>query len=383
MLLLARPGCLVTPSTVTRLFRPTFPTPLLDTFAENRDMQRLLTTLTLAVAPSLGFAAQQTVDVDFESGTLGWTGPFGGTGSSGINPTGGNGGGAGFQVDFSDFFINVRNNQNPAFLGDYTQFDSVTLSTDIRVDQIDFFFQPVSRPWLVELRSTKLAQGGYPWTSVWFKFAEISVANHGNWTTFSVTIEDPNATELPPGWRGYGDEDPNTFEPILPAGVTFADVLAEIDEIAFTTAEPGFFFGQTDFDFTLDNIRIETAGGPWTDLGNGLAGAGGVPQLFGAGTLAPASPTLIGLSNAASNATAFLGVGFSQVSLPLLGGTLVTSADIAVVPLQLDVTGGLPFTLSWPGSLASGTDIVWQAWVLDASGPLGLTASNGLVGTTP
>lgn len=346
-------------------------------------MQRMRSLLVLALTPTLSFAGQQTVQVDFESGTLGWAGPVGSTGQSVIVPDGGNGGGAGYEIDFSDFLINVRNNANPAFLGDYTQFDSVTISADLKVDQIDFFFGPGSRPWLIELRDFDSAQGGYPWSSVWYKFADISVATHGDWTTFSVTIDNPTSATLPVGWRGYGDEDPKTFEPILPDGVTFADVLAGVDDIVFTTGEPGFFFGLTDFILTLDNISISTTGGPWSDLGNGLAGDGGVPQLFGSGTLAPGSETALGLSNAAPSTAAFLFVGSDQVNLPLLGGTLVPSGDLATIAGLVNPSGTLPFGFAWPASLGSGTPIYWQYWIADASGPFGATASNALVSTTP
>ncbi|MHC4263069.1 MAG: hypothetical protein ACYSWX_11140 [Planctomycetota bacterium] len=337
-----------------------------------------LTALT-AVAP----AAQQTVNVDFESGTLGWVGPFGSTGSSGITPSGGNGGGAGYRVDFSDFVITVRNSSNPAFQGDFSIFDTVTLSTDLKVDQVDFFFSPVSRPWLIELRDYDLAQGGYPWTSVWYKFADVSVATHGSWNTFSVTIDDPSSTSLPAGWRGYGAEDPSTFEPILPAGVTFADVIAGVDEIVYTTGEPGFFFGQSDFDLTLDNIRVSTTGGPWSDLGSGLAGANGEPKLFGTGTLEVGSQATLGLIGAAPGATAFLAVGSQRVDLPFFGGTLVPNGDVTIITNQVDASGTAPFGLLWPGGLASGTDLYWQYWVLDPTGPAGLSASNGLQSTTP
>ena len=46
-------------------------------------------------------------------------------------------------------------------------------------------------------------------------------------------------------------------EPILPEGVTFADVMATVDEVAFTTFEPGWFYGPTVFDVRIDNLRIE------------------------------------------------------------------------------------------------------------------------------
>ncbi len=77
-----------------------------------------------------------------------------------------------------------------------------------------------------------------------------------------MTIDDPNATDMPAGWGGYGDEDPNTYEPKLPDGVTFADILAGYDEIVFTTFEPGYFFSDSDFEVRLDNLFISTVPAP-------------------------------------------------------------------------------------------------------------------------
>ena len=56
-----------------------------------------------------------------------------------------------------------------------------------------------------------------------------------------------------------GDEDPVTFEPILPAGRSWTDVLAGVDRIEFTTFVPGFFFGFTNFDLSIDNVSIAPA----------------------------------------------------------------------------------------------------------------------------
>ena len=76
--------------------------------------------------------------------------------------------------------------------------------------------------------------------------------------TYSVTFT-PSSTDLPQGWGGYGAEDPVTFEPILPPGVTYADVMASTDELAFTTYEPGWFFGFTVFDVRYDNVFVDRA----------------------------------------------------------------------------------------------------------------------------
>jgi hypothetical protein len=72
----------------------------------------------------------------------------------------------------------------------------------------------------------------------------------------SVTIDDPASATLPPGWIGFGDEDPMTFEPILPPGATFATVLAGVDQFTITGAVPGFFFTDADYDMRIDNVAV-------------------------------------------------------------------------------------------------------------------------------
>ena len=91
------------------------------------------------------------------------------------------------------------------------------------------------------------------------------------WGSFSVTFT-PDSQELPAGWGGYGAEDPKTYEPILPEGITFADVMASVDEVAFTTFEPGWFFGATIFDVRIDNLRIEHTVGNDEVFANGFDG---------------------------------------------------------------------------------------------------------------
>jgi hypothetical protein len=211
------------------------------------------------IAAALGLlgvacAAQaQTTTVTFDAGAEGWVGPAGPGGSTGIVTTGGNPG-ANMRTVFNNFGISFVNSSNPAFRGDFTTADSVTISIDVRVENISFFGSPVSRPWVLELRDTTNPPPGYGWKSVWFLFGPISQAKSGTWRNFSVTF-DPNATALPAGWGGYGAETPNA-EPILPPGTNFRDVLAGVDAMAFTTLQPGFVFGFTDFTVRLDNIRV-------------------------------------------------------------------------------------------------------------------------------
>jgi hypothetical protein len=69
---------------------------------------------------------------------------------------------------------------------------------------------------------------------------------------------------LPPDWGGTGAEDPITFEPRLPPDRTFASVLSSVDEIVFTTFQPGFFYIDEYFDVAVDNISVEFVPEPVT-----------------------------------------------------------------------------------------------------------------------
>jgi hypothetical protein len=208
----------------------------------------------MVLALIAGATQASTTTTTFSSGTEGWAGPSGPGGSTAIQLFGGNDGQY-LQTNFTDFGITFSNSTNQAFIGDYTTAESITLSIDLLVDDISFAGNQTTRPWLVELRDFDSATNGLPWASVFFYFDEISRSNNSDWATYSVTF-DPNSSDLPFGWGGYGDEDPNTFEPILPEGVTFSDVLSGIDEIAFTTLQPGFGFLSADHRIGVDNISI-------------------------------------------------------------------------------------------------------------------------------
>ena len=220
---------------------------------------RLLGSLALlaALGGTPAVAAEFTVVTTFSSGAEGWVGPTGIGGATTLEATGGNPD-HNLRTVFSDFGITFSNGPSTPFILDLTGHDAVAIAIDLRVEQIDFFGSPVSRPWLVELRDTTDAEPGYPWTSVWFKFDDVAAATHGSWTTFTVFVNDPDATELPAGWGGYGAED-ELGNPQLPEDRTFASVLAGYDEIAFTTFEPGFLFGETAHTVRIDNVTLRSA----------------------------------------------------------------------------------------------------------------------------
>ena len=136
---------------------------------------------------------------------------------------------------------------NDDFLGDYSGLTDITFSFDIKVDTLESFVGPIVRPIGVMFIDRDI-QGGSGASGVFFDLGIISEGATGDWTTLSVMIADPTQTALPPGAIGFGDEDPETFEPILPAAASFATVMAGVDEVRITGAVPGFFFGPANWD---------------------------------------------------------------------------------------------------------------------------------------
>lgn len=120
---------------------------------------------------------------------------------------------------------------------------------------------------------------------------------------------------------------------------------------------------------------------PFVDLGHALAGAAGAPILDLTGTLVGGAPFGLSITNMASSSTVFIIAGSTAVNSPLLGGLLVPSPDVLLgAPTG---AGSLAFGLPWPLGLPSGTQVFVQAWVQDATGPFGASATNAIVGTTP
>ncbi|WP_296950667.1 PEP-CTERM sorting domain-containing protein [uncultured Massilia sp.] len=207
---------------------------------------------TLATATAASAAPGTTTD--FSKGDEGWyAGPaYDGNEGNWIDTSLGNGAPALHTRYVETFGLNWLNSSNGAFTGDYGRFGAVTLGIDVLANAIQYDGREVSRNLIVELRDYDNAYGGMPYTSVWYNLGEISAAN-GGWKHYGVTIGDTASSMLPSGWGGYGGTE---LEPGLPPGRTFADVLAGVDEIAFTTFTPGYVYGWTAYDVAVDNISI-------------------------------------------------------------------------------------------------------------------------------
>ncbi len=191
--------------------------------------------------------------VTFDNGAEGWSI----NGLQTVTATGGNPGKRLFWNDPVDTFgIEARTATHAAFIGDYSAKGDVRLSIDFQVNYIQFFGSPVGRNLVVILFDDDNYGGAAPayvWKSVGFL-----PGNGLAWTRFSADVLDATSDSLGAGWHGGGDEDPNTFEPVLPAGRTWANVLQGVDRVQFTTFEPGYFYGFTNFKLSIDNVAIES-----------------------------------------------------------------------------------------------------------------------------
>ncbi|MCB9898735.1 MAG: hypothetical protein H6825_12090 [Planctomycetes bacterium] len=121
----------------------------------------------------------------------------------------------------------------------------------------------------------------------------------------------------------------------------------------------------------------------WSDLGFGLTGSAGIPQLVGTGALAGGDFVSLELTLAKPNTTTALVIGVAELDAAFKGGVLVPTPDIVLSGLPTDGSGSLDITFPWPTGLPSGVTVYYQHWISDPAGPFGFGASNGIAGTTP
>jgi hypothetical protein len=219
----------------------------------------------ISIALAAGFVAAAAsgapaVTTTFDNGAEGWSV----SGRTNISLENGNPG-ANLDNEVLEVFVaEIRNETNPAFIGDLSRYGEIFVSVDVKINSI----RQSLNPGIEETRELGLNLVDFPdepggaIASVYLPLTTLDATVNDEWTTYTATILDPTSEILPPGWIGTGAEDPDTFEPILPEGRTFANVIANVDKFEFTTFTPGFFFGFTDFDIQVDNPTIRTVPAP-------------------------------------------------------------------------------------------------------------------------
>jgi hypothetical protein len=139
-------------------------------------------------------------------------------------------------------------------------------------------------------------------------------------------------------------------------------------------------FGDVDLDGATD-----LAIGPWEQDGSlqvlhALDGKG-MPLLNGLGSLDAGTLATLALSHGKPNAPFVLVLGFSILGAPFKGGTLVPQPSL-LLPATTNSDGRAVFNATWP-ALPGPVNFWTQAWLPDADGPHGFTASDALAGSHP
>jgi hypothetical protein len=118
------------------------------------------------------------------------------------------------------------------------------------------------------------------------------------------------------------------------------------------------------------------------DLGGALPQDGSAVLSASVGS-APAAELVIEASGTAPLAPATLILGTGVANLSFKGGTLVPTPDLLLAGLVTDVSGGLLLSGTLPDELPPGLQVCLQLWTVDAAGPKGFGATNGLLITLP
>ncbi|MHC5212663.1 MAG: hypothetical protein ACYTG2_18270 [Planctomycetota bacterium] len=222
-------------------------------------------------------------------------------------------------------------------------------------------------------------------------------------TLSDIDVTDQIPPELQTGSTTLAGPAPVSFvdEPIVAPPPPEPPALAALLSMGLDAGGSGFFsatdvtLGTMDVDLggifgvqtvTITKVHITgslTIHPAWFDLGAGLAGTSGTPVLTGDGALAGGDPISVTLSGALPNSSATLIIGFSQLGAPFKGGTLVPNPDLLILGLPTGPLGELALAGVWPVGLPPGLSLFMQEWVVDAGGPAGLAATNGLRAVTP
>ena len=132
-------------------------------------------------------------------------------------------------------------------------------SVDVLTKQLSFL-PPVKDvlPLILEFRDYKNPPAPYPYVSVQAELGTLQEEDVPTWKTMRIFINDTRSKTLPKGWVGYGAED-KQHKPILPRGRTFANVIANADQIVVTTQKAGFHHPMIYTNVNIDNVMLDMA----------------------------------------------------------------------------------------------------------------------------
>ena len=114
----------------------------------------------------------------------------------------------------------------------------------------------------------------------------------------------------------------------------------------------------------------------------GLSGVAGIPEMRITGDLTAGSTATLTMTHGAPNASSGIFIGLSAITAPFKGGTMFPAPDVLLL-VNNDGNGEINLAGPWPSGVPTGTEIFWQVWSQDVSGPNGFSASNGVKTIAP
>lgn len=121
----------------------------------------------------------------------------------------------------------------------------------------------------------------------------------------------------------------------------------------------------------------------WANLGGGLRGSNGaVPSLAGTGPLVAGATVTLDMQRALPKAAGLLFLSRGVDCQPLLGGTLIPD-DPVPLSFAANTAGGFHWTIALPPGIAPDGSFAFQAWMIDALNPSGVSATNAVWVTAP
>jgi PKD repeat protein len=131
-------------------------------------------------------------------------------------------------------------------------------------------------------------------------------------------------------------------------------------------------------------VRLNALPDPgFVNVGGGLGGSAGTPELAGAGLLVDGQAVTASLSGAMPGGITGILLGLSDLNQAFKGGTLVPAPDVVEFGLPTDAQGALELRTEWPAGIGVGFTLWLQVWIADVGAPQGWAASNGLRITVP
>ena len=135
--------------------------------------------------------------------------------------------------------------------------------------------------------------------------------------------------------------------------------------------------------FSAGYIAKLSPDGLWEDLGGGITGINGVPQLTGSGPLVGGTVATLDLVNAPPSTLMLAWMAFAPSNIPYFGGTVFTLPFNTQLIVPSSPAGTFSASTVWPIGVPANTNVWFQFAMQDLSVVQGITISNGVKATTP